>query len=174
MNPGLTNSIQFESDVSEQAARKQITVLFCDMADYTSRSNSMDPEDLADEIRVFQSLCTRVADKFHGNISNYLGDGILVLFGYPYANEFDAEHAVRASLEMVEAIEQNNLSYEWRNREPISIRIGIATSLVVVGEKAGKQRDQDEMVFGEAPNLAARLQALAQPNTVVTTSVKFD
>ncbi len=156
------------ADSSEQAARKQVTVLFCDISDYTSRSNSMDPEDLADEIRVFQTLCTRVADKYHGNISNFLGDGILVLFGHPHASEFDAEHAVRASLEMVEEIEQNNLSFEWRNKMPIRIRIGIATSLVVVGEKAGKQRDQDELVIGQAPNLAARLQALAEPNTVVT------
>lgn len=153
---------------SEQVARKQITVLFCDMADYTFRSNSMDPEDLADEIRVFQALCTKVADKYHGNISNYLGDGVLVLFGHPHANEFDAEHAVRAGIEMIEEIEQNNESFEWRNKNPITIRIGIATSLVVVGEKAGKKRDQDELIIGEAPVLAARLQGIATPNTVVT------
>ena len=156
------------NDSSEQAARKQVTVLFCDVADYTSRSSSMDPEDLADEIRVFQTLCTKVADKYHGHISNFLGDGILVFFGHPYSNEFDPEHAARAGLEMVEEIEANNSSFEWRNKNPISIRIGIATSLVVVGEKAGKKRDQDELIFGEAPNLASRLQSLAQPNTVVT------
>ena len=154
-------------DPSEQAARKQVTVLFCDMVDYTSRSISMDPEDLADDIRVFQSLCTTVSDRYNGNISNYLGDGILVLFGYPKSNEFDAEHALRASLDMIGEINQNNTSRDWRNRKPINIRIGIATSLVVVGEKAGKQRDQDEMIIGEAPNLAARLQALAEPNTAI-------
>jgi len=154
-------------DPPEQVARKQVTVLFCDMVDYTSRSLSMDPEDLADDIRVFQSLCTSVADRYHGNISNYLGDGILVLFGYPCSNEFDAEHALRASIDMIGEIEENNSTYHWRNRKPIKIRIGIATSLVVVGEKAGKQRDQDELIIGEAPNLAARLQTLAEPNTAV-------
>jgi class 3 adenylate cyclase/tetratricopeptide (TPR) repeat protein len=155
------------ADPSEQAARKQVTVLFCDMVDYTSRSISMDPEDLADDIRVFQSICTAVADRYQGNISNYLGDGILVLFGYPCSNEFDAEHALHASLDMIGEIEQNNASRDWHNRKPINIRIGVATSLVVVGEKAGKCRDQDEMIIGEAPNLAARLQTLAKPNTAL-------
>ena len=151
-----------------QPVRKQVTVLFCDVVDYTSRSVSMDPEDLADEIRVFQTLCTRACDTYHGHISNYLGDGILVLFGHPCASEFDPEHAVRAGMEMVAQIERNNSSEQWQGRAPIHIRVGIATGLVVVGERAGTERDQDELIFGEAPNLAARLQSLAKPNTVVT------
>ena len=151
-----------------QPVRKQVTVLFCDVADYTSRSVALDPEDLADEIRVFQTLCAEVAEKYHGHISNYLGDGILVLFGHPLASEFDPEHAVRAGMEMVERIKRNNASEKWRGREAMAIRIGIATGLVVVGERAGNRRDQDELIFGEAPNLAARLQSLAEPNSVLT------
>ena len=150
-----------------QPTRKQVTVLFCDVVDYTSRSVSLDPEDLSAEIRVFQTLCAAAADKYHGHISNYLGDGILVLFGHPTASEFDPEHAARAGLEMVEQVVRNNASEQWRGREPIRIRVGIATGLVVVGERAGAARDQDELIFGEAPNLAARLQSLAEPNSVV-------
>lgn len=154
--------------LQDQAARKQVTVLFCDVVDYTSRANSMDPEDLADEIRIFQTLCWRIAEKYHGHIWNFLGDGVMVVFGHPIASEFDPEHAIRVSLEIKEEIEQNNASFEWRNRHPIEVRMGIATSLVVLGEKAGKKRDQDALIFGEAPNLAARLQELAKPNSVVT------
>ena len=151
-----------------QPARKQVTILFCDVVDYTSRSVEMDPEDLADEIRVVQTICASVAERFHGHIHNYLGDGIMVLFGHPYASEFDPEFAIRAGMEMVRNIEKNNQSSSWSGRSPIQVRVGIATGLVVVGERAGIDRDQDELIFGEAPNLAARLQSLACPNTVVT------
>ncbi len=151
-----------------QAIRKQVTVLFCDVADYIARSQSLDPEDLSDDIRVFQTICGNISKKYSGHISNYLGDGMLVLFGHPNASEFAPEYAVRAGLEMVEAIKKNNMSYQWRNKASLKIRVGIATSLVVVGEKAGACRDQDELIFGEAPNLAARLQSAAEPNTIVT------
>ncbi len=151
-----------------QPVRKQVTVLFCDVVDYTSRSVSLDPEDLADEIRVFRTLCTGIAKNYHGHIANYFGDGILVLFGHPISSEFDPEHAVRAGMEMVTRIERNNASAQWRGRQPIRIRVGIATGLVVVGERSGAARGQDELIFGETPNLAARLQSLAAPNTVVT------
>ena len=160
----LTESPQ---NFDPRAARKHVTVLFCDVADYTSRSLNQDPEDLSHEIRTFQKVCGQIAENFQGHVSNYLGDGIMVLFGHPYASEFSPERAVRAGLEMVKAIKSNNESDEWKNRQPISIRVGIATGLVVVGERAGHLRDQDELIFGEAPNVAARLQDLASPNTVV-------
>ena len=115
----------------------------------------MDPEDLADDIRVFQQICTNIAHRYGGHISNYLGDGMLVLFGHPHAWEFSPENAVRAGIEMVRAIRLNNASWGWRGRRPIHIRIGIATSLVVVGERAGLCRDQDEMIYGEAPTLSS-------------------
>lgn len=148
--------------------RKQVTVLFCDVVDYTSRSVALDPEDLADEIRVFQTLCGAVSQKHHGHIANYLGDGILVLFGHPYADEFSPQNAVRAGLEMIAQIKRSNASAQWRQRQPIKIRVGIATGLVVVGERAGIARGQNVFIFGEAPGLAARLQSLAKPNTVLT------
>ncbi|MGI9318286.1 MAG: adenylate/guanylate cyclase domain-containing protein [bacterium] len=151
-----------------QAVRKQVTVLFCDIANYTERTAAMDPEDLSEEIREFQSICTRIAETYQGHISNYLGDGIMILFGHPHASEFSPERAVRAGLEMVESIKTNNRSPRWESKKPLAIRIGIATGLVVVGDRAGKKRDQDELIFGNAPNLAARLQAIAKPNTVVT------
>ncbi len=151
-----------------QPVRKQVTVLFCDVVDYTARAVCLDPEDLADEIRVFQTLCGEVSHKHHGHIANYLGDGILVLFGHPYANEFAPQHAAHAGMEMVAQTQRNNAAAHWRGRQPIKIRVGIATGLVVVGERAGAARDQDELIFGEAPNLAARLQGLAEPNTVLT------
>ncbi len=147
-------------------ARKQVTVLFCDVADYTSRSVAQDPEDLADDIGVFQTLCVAIAAQYHGRVVSFLGDGILVLFGHPYASEFDPEHAVRAGLGMVERMARNNASEQWRRRAPLRIRVGIATGLVVVGEH-GVGREQDELIFGQAPNLAARMQDLAAPNTVV-------
>ena len=150
--------------------RKQVTVLFCDIADYAQRSSALDPEDLADEIRVFQSLCHQAANKYQGHIANYLGDGILMLFGYPKSHEFSAEFAAMAALEMVESITRNNQTRSWKNRAPLNVRIGIATSLAVIEERAGQQRDQVELVFGEAPSLASRLQSLALTNTVVTSS----
>ncbi|MBX2869610.1 MAG: AAA family ATPase [Acidiferrobacterales bacterium] len=152
----------------EPAVRKQVTVLFCDIADYTSRASSIDPEELAEEIHEFQSICRATAESFQGHISNYLGDGVMVLFGHPNASEFSPERAVRAGLAMVAAIKKNNQTAKWRNKPPLAIRIGIATGLVVVGDRAGEMRDQDELIFGSAPNLAARLQAIAKPNTVVT------
>ncbi|MEM7193998.1 MAG: adenylate/guanylate cyclase domain-containing protein [Pseudomonadota bacterium] len=153
--------------LSSPATRKQVTVLFCDLADYTSRSLQMDPEDLASDIRVFQSLCCKVAEHFQGHVLNYLGDGLMVVFGHPYANEFAPERAVRAGLEMVSVIRQNNETDSWSNRDSMHIRVGIATGLVVVGERGGTLGDQDEQIFGEAPNLAARLQSLATPDSVV-------
>ena len=168
---GTTNSKPAQNrlepaNVSE-AVRKQVTVLFCDIANYTERAASMDPEDLSEDIREFQDICSRIAESFQGHISNYLGDGIMVLFGHPHASEFSPERAVRAGLEMVKAIKKNNLQPHWNDKAPLSIRIGIATGLVVVGDRAGHKRDQDELIFGNAPNLAARLQDIARPDSVV-------
>ncbi|MGR3914266.1 MAG: AAA family ATPase [Gammaproteobacteria bacterium] len=139
--------------------RKQITVLFGDVAGYTSRSVLLDPEELAEEIHVFQSICARIAGAHCGHISHFLGDGILMLFGHPFASEFDPQHAVRAGLEMVAEVARGK---HLHGRAPPGIRVGIATGLVMVGGGG-----RGEMIFGETPNLAARLQQLARPNTVV-------
>lgn len=143
--------------------RKQATVLFCDLVDYTARSVVLDPEELAEQVRLFHRMCGEVARKYDGHIANYLGDGLLVLFGHPHANEFAPANAVYAGLEMTARARRANFSQRWRGPKPMELRVGIATGLVVFNDHAG-----DELIFGETPNLAARLQGLAQPNTVLT------
>lgn len=148
-----------------RAERKQVTVLFCDVVDYTLRSSSLDPEDLADQIQVFHALCRHASKKYHGQIISHAGDSILVLFGHPYASEYDAEHAARTGIEIIEQIHHNNASERWQSLRlaPIQIRIAIATGLVFIIEHS-----QDKFIFGETPNLAARLQAIAKPNTILS------
>lgn len=158
-----------DASAAEDAAatRKQVTVLFCDVADYTRRSTQLDPEDLADEMRVVQNLCAASIRRHNGHIANFLGDGILALFGHPYAHEFAPQQAVRAGVEMVAQIRRNNDSPAWRGRRPLHIRVGVATGLVVIGVRAGRRRGRDELIFGDTPNLASRLQHIAAPNSVV-------
>ncbi len=149
------------------AVRKQVTVLFCDIAGYTARAASVDPEELAEDVREFQQGCARIARTYQGHISSFQGDGIMVLFGHPHASEFSPERAVRAGMDMVEAVALLNRQPHWQGKIPLTIRIGIATGLVVVEQAPGQEGDQAEQIFGNAPNLAARLQAMAAPNTVV-------
>ena len=143
--------------VSNRPERKQVTVLFCDIVDYTSWSTTIDPEDLAEQIHQFQSSCQRIAGKYQGHIAHFLGDGILILFGYPIGNEFSVHDAIMTAIELVDL--------SGRRANPFSLRIGISTSLVVISERAAPFRD--ELIFGEAPNLAARLQSMAQPNAIL-------
>jgi class 3 adenylate cyclase/tetratricopeptide (TPR) repeat protein len=141
----------------EQAERRQLTVMFCDLVGSTALSERLDPEDLRDVIRSFQETCAAVLARFDGFIARYMGDGLLVYFGYPQAHENDAERAVRAGLEIVEQVA--SLSLE--------VRIGIATGLVVAGDIIGAGASEERAVLGDTPNLAARLQGLAEPDTVV-------
>ena len=150
----------------DQAERRQLTVMFCDLVDSTALSRRLDPEDLQDVIRRFLDACSQTIGRFNGYIAKYMGDGMLVYFGYPQAYENDAERAVHAGLailETVQALHQDNLHSEVA----IAARIGIATGHVVVGELMGQDTAKERSVFGETPNLAARLQALAQPNHLV-------
>ena len=139
------------------AERRQITVLFGDIVGYTSRAVTMDPEELALEIHEFQNLCRCIAKRYEGYIANFLGDGILILFGYPLADEFGTGKAVQAALDLLSSTRgcQNDLA----------VRIGISTSLVLIGEH--NQNFRDELIFGEAPSLASRLQRMAEPNTAL-------
>ena len=148
---------------SSDAERRQLTVLFCDLVGSTALSARLDPEDLAGIIRIYQACCAEVVGRWGGHIAKYLGDGVLVFFGYPQAHEDDAERAVRAGLELAEKIAQ--LSTE--DGTPLSARSGIATGVVMVGELIGEGSAQEETVVGETPNLAARLQGLAKPGAVV-------
>ena len=149
--------------VAPGAERRQLTVMFCDLVSSTALSERLDPEDLSDLIRTYQSCCSKVIDRFDGYLAKYMGDGILTYFGYPQAHEDDAERALRASLDIIECV--GNL--QTHEDSPLQVRIGIATGLVVVGELIGNASSQEQTVVGDTPNLAARLQSLAQPNSIV-------
>ena len=143
------------------AERRQLTVMFCDLVGSTALSTQLDPEDLRDVIAAYHKCAADVVMKLGGYVAKYMGDGVLIYFGYPEAHEADAENAVRAALALIEAVAK--LFAEGGHK----IRIGIATGLVVVGELVGTGEAQERNVVGETPNLAARLQALAAPNTVI-------
>ncbi len=144
--------------VQVDAERRQISVMFCDISGSTALSTRLDPEDLSAVVRAYQSTVRSTITRFGGFIARYVGDGVLIYFGWPEAHETDAESAVRAALAVLAAISQRSL-----HGERLSIRIGIATGLVVVGAPIGEGDARQQTAFGETPNLAARLQALAQP-----------
>jgi class 3 adenylate cyclase/tetratricopeptide (TPR) repeat protein len=148
-----------ESAVPGLAERRQLTVMFCDLVASTELAALLDPEDMREVIRAYQDLAARVVGRFDGHVARFLGDGLLIYFGYPQAHENDAERAILAGLELVDAV----AGIEAYPGRPLKARIGIATGLVVVGSLA---EDRDSAV-GETPNVAARLQTLAQPSTVV-------
>ena len=148
------------------AERRQLTVLFCDLVDSTGLASQLDPEDLREVVRAYQEACARVIARFEGHIAQYLGDGLLVYFGYPRAHEDDAQRAVRAGLGMIEALGQLNTRLEQERGVHLAVRLGCHTGLVVVGEVGGGSR-QEQLALGETPNVAARLQGLAAPNTLV-------
>lgn len=148
---------------STEAERRQLTVMFCDLVGSTALSGAMDPEDYREVIRVFQEGCAGVVKRFEGYVAKYLGDGILIYFGYPHAHEDDAERAVRAGLDMVGVV----AALKPRPDLTLASRIGIATGLVVVGDMVGQGISEERAVSGETPNLAARLQVLAEPDTVI-------
>ena len=149
-----------------QPERRQLTVLFCDLVGSTMLANRLDPEEMRDLILSYQGVCNTAIRGFDGTITRYIGDGILALFGYPHAHEDDAERAVRSALDIVKAV--STMVVQGGDRpEPLAVRIGIATGLVVVGDLIGGGAAEEQAVFGETPNLGARLQALAEPNSVV-------
>ena len=147
-----------------EAERRQLTVLFCDLVGSTAISASLDPEDMREVIAAYQTACAEVVRRFDGHVAKFMGDGILAYFGYPRAHEDDAERAVRASLELIEAV--GRLSPPGAER--LKTRVGIDTGLVVVGDLIGEGAAQEEAVIGDTPNRAARLQALAEPDAVLT------
>jgi class 3 adenylate cyclase/predicted ATPase len=148
--------------------------MFCDLVGSTELSTRFDPEDLREIIRSYQDAVTHVIRRYDGYVAKYMGDGVLVYFGYPQAHERDAERAVRSALGIVEAIADLNGSAERFSDVELAVRIGIDTGLVVVGETVGEGDARERTVVGETPNLAARLQGLAQPNGIVIGSVTRD
>jgi class 3 adenylate cyclase len=145
-----------------EAERRHLTVMFCDLVDSTALSAQLDPEEWREVVRAYQATCAAVIRRFEGQIAQYLGDGLLVYFGYPVAHEDDAQRAVRAGLGIVAELQALNA----RRAHPLQVRIGIHTGLVVVGEIGDTSR-REQLALGETPNIAARLQALAAPDTVV-------
>jgi class 3 adenylate cyclase len=148
------------------AERRQLTVLFCDLADSTRFARQLDPEDFRAVVRAYQETCAQVIARFEGHIAQYLGDGLLVYFGYPQAHEDDAQRAVRTGLELLAAMRTLNTRLVQDQRVRLAVRIGIHTGLVVVGEMGSGGR-HEHLAMGETPNVAARLQGLAAPDTVV-------
>ncbi|MGD0188812.1 MAG: adenylate/guanylate cyclase domain-containing protein [Roseiarcus sp.] len=147
----------------DAAERRQLTVMFCDLVGSTAMSARLDPEDMGDLIRAFQGAVAAAVARFDGHVAKLMGDGALVYFGYPRAHEDDAERAARAGLALVEAV--GNLRRE--RGVALEVRAGIATGVVVVGELMGEGEARERGVVGDTPNLAARLQALAEPGSVV-------
>jgi class 3 adenylate cyclase len=148
------------------AERRQLTVLFCDLVDSTTLASQLDPEDLRAVVRAYQATCAEVIQRFGGHIAQYLGDGLLVYFGYPQAHEDEAQRAVRSGLGMVEAMRTLNPRLQQAHGVQLAVRLGIHTGLVVVGEMGGGGR-HEHLALGETPNIAARLEGLAAPNRVV-------
>ena len=146
-----------------QAERRQLTVMFCDLVGSTALSARLDPEDLRAVIGAYHRCVAAVIERAGGFVAKYMGDGVLAYFGYPRADEHDAERAVRAGLALVEEV----AGLDTVAAAPLQVRVGIATGLVVVGDLIGQGAAQEQAVVGETPNLAARLQALAEPGTVV-------
>ena len=146
-----------------QAERRQLTVMFCDLVGSTALSARLDPEDLRAVIGAYHRCVAKVVGRGGGFVAKYMGDGVLAYFGYPRADEHDAERAVRAALKLVESVAGLDTVAAVR----LQVRVGIATGLVVVGDLIGEGASQEQAVVGETPNLAARLQALAEPGAVV-------
>ena len=156
---------------SGDAERRPLTVMFCDLADSTALSTRLDPEDLQDVIRAYQKTSTGILQEYGGYVAKYMGDGILVYFGYPKSLERNAERAVRSGLAIVGAMAGLNATLGRDKGVEIAVRIGIATGMVVVGEVVGEGMAQERAVIGEAPNMAARLQSLAPRNGIVVGSL---
>jgi predicted ATPase/class 3 adenylate cyclase len=171
--PGSLPGVQTPQEASApvapsvpEAERRQLTVLFCDLADSTRLSRQLDPENYREVVRAYQAACAAVIQRFDGHIAQYLGDGLLVYFGYPQAHEDDAQRAVHTGLGILAAMGTLTTRLVQDQGVRLAVRIGIHTGLVVVGEMGSGGR-HEHLALGDTPNLAARLQGLAAPNTVV-------
>ena len=149
-----------------EVERRQLTVLFCDLVGSTPLAAALDPEDMRQVMAAYQRCCAEVVTALDGHVAKYMGDGVLAFFGYPQAQEGDAERAVRAGLQLIEAVAGLTPPAELGPELRLEARVGIATGLVVVGDLIGAGAAKEEAVIGETPNLAARLQALAEPGSL--------
>jgi class 3 adenylate cyclase len=155
--------VRVNPPVHAAAERRQLTVMFCDLVGSTAMSARLDPEDLREMIAAYHQCCASLIERGGGFVAKYMGDGVLGYFGYPQAHEHDAERAVRAGLEIVKAAPK----LQTRADVPLHVRVGIATGIVIVGDLLGSGEAQEREVVGNTPNLAARLQGIAEPDSVV-------
>jgi class 3 adenylate cyclase len=163
LKPNLAPSRDLVGPSPDAAERRQITVMFCDLVGSTAMSARLDPEDTREVIRAYQDACSGAVARYDGFVAKYMGDGVIAYFGFPRAHEEDAERAVRAGLDITTVVAK----LETRAKETLKVRIGIATGIVVVGDLVGHGSAQEQAVVGETPNLAARLQTLAEQGNVV-------
>jgi class 3 adenylate cyclase/predicted ATPase len=159
--PSSLQPVAVEPKPQDTAERRQVTVMFSDLVGSTALSARMDPEDLRELISAYQKCVAETVHRFDGYVARYMGDGVLAYFGYPSAHEDDADRAVRAGLELITAVTAVS------SRVSLQTRVGIATGLVVVGDLIGSEDARERSIVGKTPNLAARLQGIAEPNTVV-------
>ena len=150
-----------EPKAHDAAERRHLTVMFCDLVGSTALSTKLDPEDLRVVIGAYHKCVAATVARFDGFVAKYMGDGVLMYFGYPQAHEDDAERSVRTGLALITAVSA------LQSPVPLQVRVGIATGLVVVGDMIGSGEAQERGIVGETPNLAARLQGVAEPNMVV-------
>src|SRR5271167_182423 len=160
VKPAAPLAVQTSTDAAE---RRQLTVMFCDLVGSTALAARLDPEDMREIIGSYHRCCAGLIERNGGFVAKYMGDGVLAYFGYPQAHEHDAERAVHAGLAIVEAAPK----LVTAAGSPLRVRVGIATGLVVVGDLVGSGEAQERGVVGDTPNLAARLQGIANPDTVI-------
>jgi class 3 adenylate cyclase/tetratricopeptide (TPR) repeat protein len=164
-----TKGNPIENHYAPQAERRQLTVMFCDLVGSTALSGRLDPEELRDLIVEYQKACAEIVEQHEGRIAQFLGDGLLIYFGYPVSHEDDAQRAVRAGLGIIRAV----ANLPARNDQRLRVRIGIHTGLAVVGQSAGAINSDPMAVAGETPNIAARLQSIAEPGTLVISHATY-
>lgn len=157
---------------SQDAERRQLTVLFCDIVGSSALSERIDPEELRDIMGDYRSTCSEIVSRYDGHVAQYLGDGILIYFGFPHAHEDDAQRATHAALEITKRIRQHSYPVQTGDNIQLAVRVGVHTGLVVVGEIGGG--DKRSMALGETPNIAARIQDHATKNTVVISEDTFE
>ena len=155
-----------EATTAADAERRQLTVMFCDLVGSTDLSQSLDPEDLRSVVRAYQEAASGAIQRYAGHVAQYLGDGLLVYFGHPQAHEDDAERAVRAGLEILTALRTLNDALEPKHGIRLAARVGIHTGPVVIGAMGGGAKSET-LALGDTTNIAARLEAVAAPDTVV-------
>ncbi len=167
-----TSERSVSREIEPAAERRQLTVLFCDVVDSMALSERLDPEELRDVVREYQTVSAAVVERYEGHTAQYLGDGLLVYFGFPVAHEDDPQRAVHTGLGIVAAVETLSRHLEAERGIRLAVRVGIHTGRVVAGQM-GTGDTRERLALGQAPNVAARLQSLAEPGTVVVSDATF-